>query len=210
MSISDARRRGAAHARPVRAFTPREGPPGACGLPPTTTRRPLLERGSDRRFRALVYDLMTVATRMNAVREHLARRMQVTGPQYSVLMAIAQFQDKGGVGVGALARLLHVSSAFVATETGKLGQAGLTEKRPNPKDRRRVILRLTTAGMALIEANAAEIRAINDEFFGQLDQRSFAAVSAAIGLIEAGSRKAIGRIEMLKLESAAALREAAE
>jgi DNA-binding MarR family transcriptional regulator len=210
MSISDARRRGAARPRQVRAFRPREGPAGARGLPPTTTRRPLLERGSDRRFRALVYDLMTVATRMNGVREHLARRMQVTGPQYSVLMAIAQFQDKGGVGVGALARLLHVSSAFVATETGKLGQAGLAEKRPNPKDRRRVILRLTTAGMALIEANAAEIRAINDEFFGQLDQRAFAAVSAAIGLIEAGSRKAIERIEMLKLESAAALREAAE
>jgi DNA-binding MarR family transcriptional regulator len=210
MSISDARIRVTARRQPVPAFGLRRSHAGARGLPPTTTRRPLLERGSDRRFRALVYDLMTVAMRMNAVREHLARRMQVTGPQYSVLMGIAQFQDKGGVGVGALARLLHVSSAFIATETGKLGQAGLAEKRPNPRDRRRVILRLTTKGMALIEANAAEIRAINDEFFGQLDQRSFAAMSAAIALIEAGSRKAIGRIEMLKQEAAAALREAAE
>jgi DNA-binding MarR family transcriptional regulator len=179
-------------------------------IPATITRRALLDRGSDKRFRALVYDLLTVATRMNAVREHLARRMKLTGPQYSVLMAIAQFQDKGGVGVGVLARLLHVTSAFIATETGKLAQVGLVQKRPDPNDRRGVILGITRVGHALIEDNSAEIRAINDEFFGQLDRDSFEAALSAVALIVAGSRKAIHRVRMLELETASALREAAE
>jgi DNA-binding MarR family transcriptional regulator len=147
---------------------------------------------------------------MNAVREHLARRMKLTGPQYSVLMAIAQFQDRGGVGVGALAELLHVTSAFIATETGKLAQAGLVRKRPDPKDRRGVILGVTRVGHALIENTSAEIRSVNDEFFGQLDRHSFEAALAAIALIVAGSRKAIHRVRMLELEAASALREAAE
>jgi DNA-binding MarR family transcriptional regulator len=179
-------------------------------VPATITRAALLERGSDKRFRALVYDLLTIATRMNAVREHLARRMKLTGPQYSLLMAVAQFHDRGGVGVGALARLLHVSSAFVATETGKLAQAGLIDKRPNPKDRRGVLLGVTRIGQALIENNSAEIRAVNDEFFGQLDRRSFEAAGAAIALIELGSRKAMHRVRMLELEAMSAFQEAAE
>lgn len=179
-------------------------------VPSTVTRAALLERGSDKRFRGLVYDLLTIATRMNAVREHLARRMKLTGPQYSLLMAVAQFHDRGGVGVGALAQLLHVSSAFVATESGKLAQAGLIDKRPNPEDGRGVLLCVTPAGQALIENNSSEIRAVNDEFFGQLDRRSFDAAASAIALIEAGSRKAVQRERMHALEAASAFQEAAE
>jgi DNA-binding MarR family transcriptional regulator len=179
-------------------------------VPATVTRTALLDRGSDQRFRGLVYDLLTIATRMNAVREHLARRMKLTGPQYSLLMAVAQFHDRGGVGVGKLARLLHVSSAFVATETGKLAQAGLIDKRSNPRDRRGVLLGVTRAGRTLIEGSSAEIRAINDEFFGQLDRKAFEAATAAIALIELGSRKAMHRLRMLELEATSAVQEAAE
>jgi DNA-binding MarR family transcriptional regulator len=179
-------------------------------VPATVTRRALLDRGSDKRFRALVYDLLTIATRMNAVREHLARRMKLTGPQYSLLMAVAQFHDRGGVGVSQLARLLHVSSAFVATETGKLAQGGLIDKRPNPRDRRGVLLCVTKTGRALIEDNSPQIRAVNDEFFGQLDREGFEAAAAAIAAIELGSRKAIHRVTMLEFEAGAPFQEAAE
>ncbi|MGD9920263.1 MAG: MarR family winged helix-turn-helix transcriptional regulator [Pseudorhodoplanes sp.] len=178
--------------------------------PATVTRAALLDRGSDKRFRGFVYDLLTIATRMNAVREHLARRMKLSGPQYSVLMAVAQARGDGGVGVGALARLLHVSSAFVATETGKLAQAGLIAKRPNPKDRRGVLLDITRAGRALIEDNSAEIRAVNDEFFGQLDRASFETAASAIALIELGSRKAMHRVRVHALQASSAFQEAAE
>lgn len=194
-----------------RAASPsRRSGPIRSEAPATVTRTVLLDRGSDKRFRTLVYDLLTIATRMNAAREHLARRMKLTGPQYSLLMAVAQFRDAGGVGVGALARLLHVSSAFVATETGKLSQAGLIDKRPNPKDRRNVLVCATRAGRALIERNIPEIRAVNDEFFGHLDRKSFEAASAAVALIELGSRKAVHRVRLLELEAVSDFREAAE
>src|SRR5476651_1383858 len=147
-------------------------------MPPTVSRPALLEGGSDRRFRQLVYDLLTVATRMNAVREQLADRMGISGPQYSVLIAIGHKQSGGGVSVGALARILHVSSAFIASETGKLEQAGLLTKRPNPDDRRGVLLGITRAAKSLIARNSAEIRAVNDLFFGALNRRAFESMSS--------------------------------
>jgi hypothetical protein len=89
-------------------------------LPPTVSREPLLAAGSDRRFRALVSDLLTISARMEIVREHLGRRLGITGPQYSLIVAIAHLQGTTGIGVGSVAQALHVSSAFVASEASKL------------------------------------------------------------------------------------------
>jgi DNA-binding MarR family transcriptional regulator len=149
MSTSREGRRGRAATR--RAATPsdvpgREGGATAADLPPTVSRSALLDGGSDRRFRQLVYDLLTIAVRMEAVRDHHADRMGITAAQYSIMMVIAQLQGRAGVAVGALAKTLHVSSAFIASETGKLARLGLLTKRPNPSDGRGVLVSLTRVG----------------------------------------------------------------
>jgi DNA-binding MarR family transcriptional regulator len=140
---------------------------------------------------------------MEQVREHLGERMGLTGPHYSVLMAVARLQGRAGVAVGALARQLHVSSAFIATETGKLAQAGFLRKRP---DRRGVLLKLTRAGRVLIDRHAGEICAVNDLFFAGLTQRSFAAMSRASAELVLSSEHALRRAQA----AAPAVREAAE
>jgi DNA-binding MarR family transcriptional regulator len=163
-------------------------------LPPTVSRRALLDAGSDRRFRTLVHDLLTVSARMELVRGHLGARMGMSGPQYSLLVAVAHLQGESGASVTAVARALHVSSAFVASETGKLAQRGLVHKRTNPHDRRGVLVSIAPAGRIEIGRIGAEIRAINDLFFAGLDGKAFAALSAAIGALVVSSRKAVSYI----------------
>ena len=177
-------------------------------LPPTISSGALLERGSDRRFRALVNDLFTVASRMEIVRSHLGRRMGISGPQYSVLVAVAHLQDGRGVSVGAVAQAMHVSSAFIAAETGKMARRGLLLKRPNPQDRRGVLLSLAPAGRLRIDRVAAEIRAINDLFFGALDAPLFCALSAAAAALVKGSGRAVHYLKSVEGEPPAALQAA--
>jgi DNA-binding MarR family transcriptional regulator len=158
-------------------------------LPATASRQALLEAGSDDRFRQLVYDLLTISVRMETAREHLARRLGVSGPQYSILMAIARLQDRHGVRVGGVAKALHVTSAFIATETGRLARLGLLSKSPNPKDRRGILLALTPRGQAALLKLGPEIRAVNDDFFKPLDRAGFQALaSTAAALVESSSR----------------------
>ncbi len=177
-------------------------------LPPTVSRAALLEKGSDRKFRTLVNDLFTIATRMEIVRAHLGRRMGISGPQYSVLIAIAHLQGEAGVRVGTLARAMHVSSAFIASETGKLARLGLLLKRPNPHDRRGVLLTLTSAGGREIDRVSAEIRAINDLFFGSLDAKSFTALCGAAQALVKGSAKAMHYVNTAEHEPLSALKAA--
>jgi DNA-binding MarR family transcriptional regulator len=178
-------------------------------LSPTVSRDALIEHGSDRRFRALVHDLLTIASRMDIVREHLGGRMGISGPQYSVLIAVAQLQGETGVSVGAVAQAIHVSSAFIASETGKLAQLGLVLKRTNPSDRRSVLISLAPAGRLRIDRIGAELRAINDLFFGGLDCRSFRALSAAASALVQSSAKAVRYVAAVE-EGARTIPHAAE
>jgi MarR family transcriptional regulator, organic hydroperoxide resistance regulator len=174
---------------PAKAKLPRRQPEATAALPATASRQALLEAGSDDRFRQLVYDLLTISVRMETAREHLARRLGVSGPQYSILMAIARLQDRHGVRVGGVAKALHVTSAFIATETGRLARLGLLSKSPNPKDRRGILLALTPRGQAALVKLGPEIRAVNDDFFKPLDRAEFQALaSTAAALVESSSR----------------------
>jgi DNA-binding MarR family transcriptional regulator len=181
------------------AAQPKEGN-GSAGYvrPPTVSRAALLDKGSDRRFRALVSDLFTIAARMEIVREHLGRRLGISGPQYSLLIAVAHLQGSEGVSVGTVAQALHVSSAFVASETGKMAGLGLLLKRANPRDRRGVLLSVAPAGRLQVDRIAIELRAINDLFFGALDARSFAALSSAAAALVKSSLAALEYVQALE------------
>jgi DNA-binding MarR family transcriptional regulator len=175
-------------------------------LPATVSREALIEKGTDRRFRALVADLLTIAARMELAREHLGRHMGISGPQYSLVVAVAHLQGSTGVSVGTVAQALHVSSAFVASETGKLARLGFLFKRTNPNDRRGVLLSLAPAGRLKIDRVSPEISAVNDLFFGAIDSAAFVALSSAASALVGSSGRAVHYIRSMKKTPQSALR----
>src|SRR5215831_16430182 len=89
------------------------------GLPLTISHPALLNNEqSDRQFRRLIQDLLTLARRLETARDYFGRRINVTGPQYNLLMTVAQLEGASGVSIGAAAQAMHVSSSFVTAETG--------------------------------------------------------------------------------------------
>ena len=124
---------------------------------------------------------------MEMVRTHLGRKLGITGPQYSLIVGIAHLQGSRGLSVGALAEALHVSSAFVASETNKLVRRNFLLKRTNPDDRRGVLLSIAPAGRLKLDRISEEIRWINDQFFGGLDAKAFDAMCLAAAKLVQGS-----------------------
>src|SRR3954462_3816107 len=181
-----------------RAGADQERDAGPYALPATVSRAPLLKGGSDQRFRVLVADLFTISARMEMVRAHLGRRMGISGPQYSIVVAVAHLQGHNGISVGALAQALHVSSAFIATEAGKLARRRLLLKRTNPLDRRGVLLSVAPASRLAVDRVSTEIRTINDLFFGALDVASFAGLSDAAAALVESSAQALRHITLAK------------
>ena len=136
-----------------------------------------------------------MSRRLESARDYFGRHISVTGPQYSLLMTVAQFQGTTGITVGSVAKAMDVSSAFITSEIGKLSDAGLITKRPNPEDGRSALLSLGPAGRMRIDGLISEILTVNDLFFGLLGARSFVQLCASAGALVRGSREAMQYIE---------------
>jgi DNA-binding MarR family transcriptional regulator len=143
-------------------------------------------------------------------RDYFGRRIHVTGPQYNLLMTVAQFQGATGVSVGSVAQAMHVSSSFVTAETGKLSDLGLLKKEVNPSDRRGALIRLTPLGRRKVHGLLAEIRAVNDSFFGLLTAESFAGLCAVAEGLVGGSREAMHYIARMEETSDNSVRARAQ
>ena len=174
--------------------------PNGYRLPATTTL--FNDTQSDVQFRRLVRDLLTVTGRLELARDYFGRRINLTGPQYNLLMTVAELQGATGVSVGSVAQAMHVSSSFVTAETRKVSAAGLLRKQTNPSDRRGALLKLTPLAHTKVQRLIAEIRAVNDLFFGLLTDKSFIALCASAEALVEGSRDAMQYIARIEENSA--------
>jgi len=162
--------------------------------PPSVSAPSLLRAGSDRAFQKLVFDLFTISARIERVRVHIASRMGISGPQYSLLRAVASLQGKEGVSIGTVAEHLHVANTFITAQSGVLVRRGLLKKEEDAIDRRVSRLTLTSKGERLVDQIVEEARPINDVFFGGLQKGEFETLSAVVEKLVDSSRNAMVQI----------------
>ncbi len=181
--------------KPARRTAPEaESAPDVAAGPPvplTTTRAALLVGGTDRVFREVLRDLMTMASQLQELRAGLARHLGVSEPEYRVFLAVAQLQGARGVSISAVARHLGVSGAFVTMIVQRLVRAGKVQKTPSRIDRRGVLLTLTARGRAAITGFARHPQMVNDELFRDLDEKEFRLLADIVRRIVAGGERAI-------------------
>lgn len=162
--------------------------------PLTVSHRALLVDGSDTEFRRLIYRLLLVEERLRHARAYLGKQAGLTGPQYSLLMAVAHLQGATGIPVRSLARELRVTSAFIAVESRRLLERGLLAKQPNPDDSRSTLITVTPAGRRSIDRLVPQVCAVNDLFFGGLSRPAFGAAKRFLDQLVDGSRQALAHI----------------
>jgi MarR family transcriptional regulator, organic hydroperoxide resistance regulator len=139
----------------------------------------LLTDGSDHQFRQLIQDTMGFSIRFQALRAKIGELAGLSGPQYSLLIAVAHVAG-GDITVNRLAERLHISATFVTAESNALKKMGLLAKRANPADGRSVLLGLTAKGHQLIEDVLPAVRELNDEIFCGCSRREFTILGAVM------------------------------
>ena len=162
---------------------------------PLTATSPILVSGnSDHSLRKLLYDFFTVSARMETVRRYLGERVNITVPQYSIMMAVAELQGKIGVSVGRVSEYLHVTGPFVTMESGKLFKKGFLEKNPDLQDKRLSLLSLAPQGSKALQSLVPGLQQINDVFF-ELDSRAeFERLCKTLDKLVGNSQRALALI----------------
>jgi hypothetical protein len=90
-------------------------------------------------IREFLWDLTTISVHLNDIRQFWAKALGISGPQWMILMAVADLDRGKGIPVKDVSTLLHVGQPFVTTQSKLLEKAGLV-RRIASKDDGRVVL----------------------------------------------------------------------
>jgi DNA-binding MarR family transcriptional regulator len=166
-------------------------------MPLTVSKPELLVDGDDQLFRQAIHDALGFSARLQEIRNRLAEAIGLTGPAYSILIAVEHLSADGAeVGVSRLGEHLHLSGAFVTIEVNKLVKAELIRKEPHPEDGRRVVLTVTAKARSLLDELAPLQRPVNDAIFDQLSSKQFRAFAEIISSLVGGSEEALALLHL--------------
>ena len=91
---------------------------------------------------------------------------------FDVLSALRRQGPPFQLTPGALLRATLVTSGTMTNRVDRLEQAGLVRRRPDPEDKRGVLVTLTAAGQARADAALAGLLAAEEALLGALPERS--------------------------------------
>ncbi|MFG1664700.1 MarR family winged helix-turn-helix transcriptional regulator [Streptomyces sp. Y7] len=101
----------------------------------------------------------------------------ITTAQLGALFAV---RDEPGITQQGLARALGLRESAVTGLVGRLTGAGLVYKRAHPREHRAVVLELTEAGAAALDAAQPEVDRFNAQARALLGEEGFTRTAAAL------------------------------
>ena len=149
-------------------------------------------------FRSFIHDFLAFSAMLTDIRSGFGEYIGLTGIAYTTLMSVKQLQGRTGIGVNAVADHLHLSGAFITTEVAKLVNLGLISKRINAKDKRRVLLTISTAGRKLL-AELVDVQApVNDALFDTLSADEFVRLKGIMARLVPCAARALSLLAYLR------------
>jgi DNA-binding MarR family transcriptional regulator len=170
-------------------------------LPLSVTRPALLTGKSDHSFRELVYNFFAISNRLEQVRRHLGAQIGLSGPQYNLMMAVAELQGSTGVSVGRIAEYLTVSGTFVTAESEKLVRKAYINKAHDPNDMRVSRLAIGEKGWIALGSLFPELQQINNLFFAIESKEEFETLQRILKRMIESSRRTLALINVTTPEN---------
>ncbi|TFL14858.1 MarR family transcriptional regulator [Pusillimonas caeni] len=156
---------------------------------PDTTSTSAIQ-GEQQRLR-LVNALLPFLAVHTSIRDGYAAMVGISGPQYSVLLYIKHFSDKGAPCVKDVAEHLHLSASYITAEVGVLERKGLLVKTKDDSDQRVVRLALSERSKELLEGIQDVRSQVNNVQFGVLTPEELTVLAPIIERLIDSSREAL-------------------
>lgn len=144
--------------------------------------------------REILWDLDSINMYLNEVRRYWACKLEVTGPQWALLMALIDLDLGGGVPVKDVAAKIHVNSSFATTQSKVLEKSGLVRRVVSKIDARVVLLSLSDRASKLISGLSQEKEAIDSFVFADFDPGSLGELSHRLVLLRGRLERAVLRM----------------
>ena len=140
-------------------------------------------------IKRFTWEIASISVYLQELRQFWAEAIGISGPQWMILMALADL-DEDGVPVNVVSKMLHVDPSFVTTQSKLLEKNGFLHRKSSSTDARVVQMSLTEKTRNHLKKLASQQQAINDFIFEEFDHRELAEFTSKLAALKNRLEKA--------------------
>src|ERR1700730_17063053 len=141
-------------------------------------------------IRRFTWAIAAIGVHLEELRYFWAKTLGISGPQWMILMALADMDQGDGVPVNVVSKKLHVDSSFVTTQSKLLEKKGCLRRKTSTEDARIVQMSLTDRTYKHLASLAAQQEALNEFIFTELDDRELGELTDKLAALQNRLEKA--------------------
>jgi len=147
-------------------------------------------------IRRFTWAVAAVGVHLEELRYFWAKTLGISGPQWMILMALADMDEDDGVPVNVVSKKLHVDSSFITTQSKLLEKKGFVRRRPSTEDARIVQMSLTDKTYKHLANLAAQQEALNEFIFAEFDNRALEEITNKLTSLQTKLEKACAKVTL--------------
>jgi DNA-binding MarR family transcriptional regulator len=146
--------------------------------------------------RRFAWEIAAINVHLQEIRYFWAKTLGVSGPQWMILMALADLDQGEGVPVKVVSKMLHVDPSFVTTQSKMLEKKGFLRRKTSDDDARVVQMSLTDKTYKHIASLASQQEELNDFIFAEFSERELSDFTGKLTALKARLEKASLKVSM--------------
>jgi MarR family transcriptional regulator, organic hydroperoxide resistance regulator len=144
--------------------------------------------------RRLTWEIASINVHLEEIHQFWARTLGITGPQWMILMAVADADEKLGVPMNVVSKMLHTDPSFVTNQSKILEKEGFLRRKVSSNDARIVLMSLTEKTCKHLSKLAEQQEELNEFVFKVFTDRELNELAGRLSTLKSRLQKACGKL----------------
>lgn len=141
-------------------------------------------------IRRFSWEIASISAYLDELRQFWAKTLGISGPQWMIVVALADHDQGDGVAVNVVSKMLHVDPSFVTTQSKLLEKKGFIRRKTAAEDARIVKMSLTDKTSKHLANLASQQDALNEFIFAEFGDRELADLTGKLASVKRRLEKA--------------------
>jgi DNA-binding MarR family transcriptional regulator len=146
--------------------------------------------------RRFTWEIASINVYLQELRYFWAKALGISGPQWMILMAVADLDKGEGVSVKVVSKMLHVDSSFVTTQSKMLEKKGFMRRKTSAEDARIVEMSLTDKSYKHMANLTSQQDELNEFIFAEFSDRELGEFTGKLKSLKNRLEKACLKVAM--------------
>jgi DNA-binding MarR family transcriptional regulator len=145
-------------------------------------------------IRRFTWEIASISVHLEELRHFWAKTLGISGPQWMIVMALADIDQGEGVPVNTVSKMLHVDPSFVTTQSKLLEKKGFVRRKTSAQDARIVNMSLSDKTYKHLANLASQQETLNEFIFAEFSASEISDLASKLAALKKRLEKACMKV----------------